>query len=324
MTLEDLIYNRLIQRTELTEKLARFEDVPAIFYQSAPGDQAGGWNSKRQYPRLDFIVDLQANTERQTSGLMTLNIWCDEAGMQPEEIEPEVQNALRDIFMQPEEQPPYCLRWARSDNFELKNSTTKGSHVIGITVLFDVLAFPNQETTDPDPVMAMNQFVREWEPDAAVIGADTLPDYFTAEAKKPAFYFRLSTLGLERETNTVAWMIASIAGHIFAPTAEIRLQWLKYLVDTLASRGEVTMMDTSPMFIRSIKADSAVDYLTTGQLLLNVRFGILRRPTYAHTLTKTNIPREKLEAETVKVNVTPEPTNEYAIEYKLAGADYEE
>lgn len=284
MTLEDLIYNRLIQRTELTEKLARFEDVPAVFYQSPPGDQASGWKSKQQYPRLDFIVDLQANTERQTSGLMTLNIWCNEAGIQPEEIEPEVQNALRDIFMQPTNQPPYCLRWIRSDNFELKNSTVKGTHIIGVTVLFDVLAFPNQETTDPDPVMAMNQFIREWEPEAVIIGADPLPDYFMANDRKPAFYFRLATLNLERETNTVAWMNASIAGHIFAPTAEARLKWLKYIIDTLSCKGEVTMLDTSPMFIRSIKADSAVDYLATGQLQLNVRFGILRRPKYAHTI----------------------------------------
>lgn len=324
MTLEDLIYNRLIERTELTDKLARFEDVAAVFYQSSPGDTESGWKNKGQYPRIDFIVDLQANTERQTSGIMSLNIWSNESGMQPEEVEPEVQKALRDIFMQPEGTAPYCLRWARSDNFELKNSTTKGSHVIGITVLFDVLAFPNQETTDPDPVMAMNQFIREWEPEAVVVGADPLPNYFMASANRPAFHFRLSTLGLERETNTVAWMTGTIAGHIFAPTAEARLQWLKYLIDTLAIKGEVTMMDTSPMFIRSIKADSAADYLATGQLQLNVRFGILRRPTYAHTLTKTNIPREKLEAETLKVNVTPEPTNEYTIEYKLAGDNYEE
>lgn len=324
MTLEDLIYNRLIERAKLTKKLAWFNKTPAIFYQSAPGDQEKGWKNKRQYPRIDFIVDMQANPERQTSGVMGLNIWCDESGMQPEEIEPEVQEALRDIFMRPEGKPPYCMRWARSDNFEMKAIVTGGSHVVGITVLFDVLAFPNQETIDPDPIMAMNQFIREWEPDAVVIGADPLPNYFMARENRPAFHFRLSTLGLERETNTVAWMTGTIAGHVFAPTAEARLQWLKYLIDTLAIKGEVTMMDTSPMFIRSIKADSAADYMTTGQLQLNVRFGILRRPTYAHTLTKTNIPREKLEAEMVNIKIKSEPIDEFTIEYKLAGTDYEE
>jgi hypothetical protein len=324
MTLEDLIYNRILASEVLTDKLAKFDNLPAIFYQAAPGDQNEGWKGKKQYPRIDFVVDMQANPERQSSGLMTLNIWCNEAGDPPEDIEPEVRAALCDVFMQPAEQPPYCLAWVRSDSFELSANTIKGSHVNGITILFDVLAFPCQETIDPDPIMAMNEFIKEWEPAAVLIGADPLTDYFTAEARRPAFYFRLASLGLERETNTVAWMNASIAGHIFAPTAEARIQWLKYLVDTLAIQGEVTMLDTSPMFIRNIKADSAVDYLITGQLRINVRFGILRRPKYAHTLARTNIPREKLEAETTKVNVTPEPTAEYAVEYKLTGTDYEE
>ena len=323
MTLEDLIYNRLLASEDLTDKLAKFDNLPAIFYQAAPGDQNEGWKGKKQYPRIDFVVDMQANPERQSSGLMTLNIWCNEAGDPPEDIEPEVRAALCDVFMQPAEQPPYCLAWVRSDSFELSANTIKGSHVNGITILFDVLAFPCQETIDPDPIMAMNEFIKEWEPAAVLIGRDKIPDYFTAGKDAPAFYFRLATLELAQETNTVAWMNGSIAGHIFAPTAEARLQWLKYLVDTLASQGEVIMLDTSPMFIRSIKADSAANYLITGQLRINVRFGILRRPKYAHVLARTNIPRERLEEE-VKVKVAPKPTAGYAIEYKLAGTDYEE
>lgn len=323
MTLEDLIYNRLLASEDLTDKLAKFDNLPAIFYQAAPGDQNEGWKGKKQYPRIDFVVDMQANPERQSSGLMTLNIWCNEAGDPPEDIEPEVRAALCDVFMQPAEQPPYCLAWVRSDSFELSANTIKGSHVNGITILFDVLAFPCQETIDPDPIMAMNEFIKEWEPAAVLIGRDKIPDYFTAGKYAPAFYFRLATLELAQETNTVAWMNGSIAGHIFAPTAEARLQWLKYLVDTLASQGEVIMLDTSPMFIRSIKADSAANYLIIGQLRINVRFGILRRPKYAHVLARTNIPRERL-GEEVKVKVVPKPTAGYAIEYKLAGTDYEE
>ena len=323
MTLEDLIYNRLLASEDLTDKLAKFDNLPAIFYQAAPGDQNEGWKGKKQYPRIDFVVDMQANPERQSSGLMTLNIWCNEAGDPPEDIEPEVRAALCDVFMQPAEQPPYCLAWVRSDSFELSANTIKGSHVNGITILFDVLAFPCQETIDPDPIMAMNEFIKEWEPAAVLIGRDKIPDYFTAGKDAPAFYFRLATLELAQETNTVAWMNGSIAGHIFAPTAEARLQWLKYLVDTLASQGEVIMLDTSPMFIRSIKADSAANYIIIGQLRINVRFGILRRPKYAHVLARTNIPRERL-GEEVKVKVVPKPTAGYAIEYKLAGTDYEE
>ena len=38
MTLEDLIYNRLLASEDLTDKLAKFDNLPAIFYQAAPGD----------------------------------------------------------------------------------------------------------------------------------------------------------------------------------------------------------------------------------------------------------------------------------------------
>ena len=289
MTLEDLIYKRLIERGAITEKLARFGDAPAVFYQSAPGDQAEDWRSKKQYPRLDFTVDMQANPERQSSGLMFLNIWCDETGTPPEDIEPEIRSALCDIFMQPAGQPPYCLVWIRSDGFEVTNNSIKSSHVNGITLRFNILAFPNQETTDPDPVLAMNHYIKELESAAVVIGADVLPDYFTPTIKQPAFYFRIASLETARETNTVIWMNASISGHVFAPTTAARLQWLKYLVDTLAAQGEVTMLDTSPMFLKAIKADSTADYLTIGQLRLSVQFGILRRQKYAHTLIQPNI-----------------------------------
>lgn len=293
MTLEDLIYNRIAERTAITEKLARFGTTPAAFYQSAPGDQAEGWKNKKQYPRLDYIVDMQANPERQSSGIMMLNIWCDETGAPPEEIEPEIRSALCDVFMQPDDRPPYCLAWVRSDSFETPSNNTKGSHVNGITVLFDVLAFPWQETADPDPILAMNHFIKELVPEAKVIGADALADYFVPGTTTPAFYFRIASLETARETNTVVWMNATIAGHIFAPTTAARLQWLKYLVDALAVRGEVTMLDTSPMLFRNIRADSAADHLTTGQLRLAVQFGILRRQPYAHTLTQRSIQEQE-------------------------------
>lgn len=289
MTLEDLIYKRLIEAEEITRELATFGDLPAIFYQKAPDDQEQGWTDQRQYPRLDFVVDMQANPERQTSGLVSLNIWSHEAGTEPEAIEPLVLQELKDLFMQPTEGPPYCLRWARSDSFELRQTVIKETQVIGITVLFDVLAFPSQETSDPDPIMAMNRFIRELVPEGKVIGADKLPAYFRAERARPAFYFRLANIGLDRETNTVAWMTGTIRGHIFAPEAEERIQWLKAMIDQLAIQGEVTMPDNSPMFIRNIKGNSAADYLGTGQLELAVNFGILRRPIYAHTMKGTQI-----------------------------------
>ncbi len=285
MTLEDLIYTRLSDPDGPAAKLARYGEAPAIFYQAAPEDTAAGWDGKRQYPRIDYTVDMQANPERQSCGVLTLNIWCSEQCAPPEDLEPEVRAMMREVFMQPDESPPYSLAWVRSDAFEGRSQANPATLVNGITVLFDLFAFPVQETTDPDPILAINEYVKQWAPDALVIGKDTLEGFQIATTDQPIFYFRLASLQLQRETNTVAWMDGMIAGYIYAPE-ETRLKWLKALVDVLSLDGEVTMLDTSPMFLRGIKADSAADPLTVGQLRLQIRFGLLRRPKYAHTLMK--------------------------------------
>ncbi len=285
MTLEDLIYTRLSDPDGPAAKLARYGEAPAIFYQAAPEDTAAGWDGKRQYPRIDYTVDMQANPERQSCGILTLNIWCSEQCAPPEDLEPEVRAMMREVFMQPDESPPYSLAWVRSDAFEGRSQANPATLVNGITVLFDLFAFPVQETTDPDPILAINEYVKQWAPDALVIGKDTLEGFQIATTDQPIFYFRLASLQLQRETNTVAWMDGMIAGYIYAPE-ETRLKWLKALVDVLSLDGEVTMLDTSPMFLRGIKADSAADPLTVGQLRLQIRFGLLRRPKYAHTLMK--------------------------------------
>lgn len=282
-TFEDLVYTRLTAWPELLNKLAKYKGKAAVFYQSAPSDTTPSWKGAKQYPRIDYVIDMQADPERQSSGQATVNIWSIDTGTMPEEIEPEVRKALCGIFMTPEGEPPYCLAWRRSDSYEFsaKNTGENANKIIGITVIFDVFAFPKQITSDPDPVLAMNYFVKEWEPSATVIGHDKMTDYYELQAGAPAFYFRLASMETSHETNTVAWMNGVIAGHVFAPTAEERLQWIRYLTDTLATRGEVIMLDTSPMTIRRLTADTGLDQLSQGQIRIQMRFGILRRAVIA-------------------------------------------
>lgn len=287
MTLEDLIYSRLTGTEALAAKLAKWDGEPAVFYQTTPGDTAEGWGGKSQYPRIDYIVDMQSNPERHAEGKLTVNIWCSENVEPPENLEPEVRTALRDIFLQPDGTPPFSLSWASSDAFQAQRSDE--ALVNGITVLFDLFAFPSHETTDPDPVLAINEYVKNWAPGALVIGRDTLAPFNTATEQKPIFYFRILSLSLYRETNTVAWMNGVLIGHIFAPEA-VQIEWLKALVDTLALDGEVIMLDKSPMFLTNIEADSSASALAAGQLQLSVRFGLLRRKPYAHPLMHTYHP----------------------------------
>lgn len=285
VTLEDLIRGQLVGAAPIKSALARYGDEPAVFYQNAPDDTASGWNGKKQYPRIDYVVDYQRNPERKTSGTLTLNIWCAEDGIPPEEIEPHVRQVLCGVFLKSDEAPPYSMAWARSDPFDAQRGDSDNL-VIGTTVTFDVYAFPTQITSDPDPVLAANEYIRKLVDGAAIIGQSDLPQVFTPTAQAPAFYFRLETLQTQRETNTVAWMDVVLAGHIFAAGEETK--WLKAVVDALALDGEITMLDTSPMFITTLKADNTLDALTTGQLRIYARFGILRRKPYVHTLYVAN------------------------------------
>lgn len=286
-TLEDLIYNRLANDTALVGKLAKYNSETAVFYQLAPADTADGWDGA-QYPRIDYTIEMRADPERQSAGQAIINIWSCRTGIMPEEIEPDVRSALCGIFIAPDGEPPYSLAWLRSDSFDAANDAEKAKSIVGITILFDVYAFPEQVTCDPDPVLAINFYAKDLEPGAKVIGHDPLPAFYEPGSESPAFYFRLVSLETSDETNTIAWMNGILAGHVFAPTAEARLRWLRYLVDALALDGEVIMLDTSPMTIRKLTADAGSDPLAQGQLRIQMRFGILRK-AYVSPLMRIDV-----------------------------------
>ncbi|MCD8308892.1 MAG: hypothetical protein LUD19_03475 [Clostridia bacterium] len=285
MTLEDIIYSRLTASDDLQRMLAEYAENPAVFYMNAPDDKADGWASGKQYPRIAYMVDLQSNPERKTSGVLTLDIYCTEDGITPEEIEPTVRQMLCGVFIQPDNAPPFAMAWAKSEAYDQR--TENDGLIIGVSVTFDIYAFPNQITSDPDPVLAMNHYIEENAPEMFVIGSRVQIDgELVPTFENPAIYFRQESIQIQRETNTVAWMDAVLACHIFAGGGEV--EWMRELTNALALAGEVIMLDKSPMFITNLKADSTLDALSTGQLRFYVRFGILRRPKYTHPLLHPN------------------------------------
>ena len=47
---------------------------------------------------------------------------------------------------------------------------------IGSEVRFDILEYPSQETSDPDPVMAVNKYVKELYPECHDMGYDQMEE----------------------------------------------------------------------------------------------------------------------------------------------------
>ena len=192
MTLEELIYKRIAE-SAAAERLALHNGAPAVFFGPVPTDTDPGWAGAEQYPRISYTIDMRANPERQTAGNLYLDVWCLDSGTAPEAVEPSVRAALCDVIMAPHEQPPYSLAWVTSETFEATKQLDKSARVIGVTVTFDLYALPQQETTDPDPILAMNAFTSKWSGDAVtVIGSDRMGEYTEPSDQHPAAYFRLA------------------------------------------------------------------------------------------------------------------------------------
>ena len=292
MTLEELIRKWFMENESVAGMMASFAGGPAIFYQKSPDDNQKGWENSIQYPKIVYTIDMQANQERKSVGTLTASLLCDEAGVPPEEIEPMVKTSLRDLIILPDGSFPYCFAWSRTDAFEI-SSRENGSdtRVIGSEVCFDILEYTSQETTDPDPVVALNQYIKKVLPEAFVLGEDRLEQFKVADTKAPVFYCRLESVEKSRETNTVAWMDGRIAVHALCPSADIRLKWVMALANSLSLSGEVVMLDKSPMRITRLQVNNKADYLKDGQLMVTVHYGLLRYKSKPHMITeiKNNI-----------------------------------
>jgi len=294
MILEELIYKRLAGSEKLARHLAVYNSAPAVFTPEPPDASQEGWEGSTQYPRVVFNFDMQANQERHSAGVLEVSLLCQNtADIMPEAIEPLVRDCLRDVVLKPQGGTPYCFAWARTDAFTIEGK--KGDVVTGSEIRFDILQYPSQETSDPDPVMALNSYIKKLCPGCTVMEHDRMEEITEASANKPVIYCRLVSAEKSRETNTVAWMDGRIAVHIICPDSSIRMKTAAGISDSLSLDGEVIMLDGSPMRISRLQADYKSDYLEDGQVFVTGHYGILRYRAAGHRLTDAFVNIEKKE-----------------------------
>lgn len=285
MNLEELIYKRFSEAEGLIRHLALYDGLPAIFSPQAPEDNQPGWVGKNQYPNVVYSFDMQANQERKSIGTLSVDLLCQNAvEVEPEEIEKEIKGCLRDVLLKPDGGPPYAFTWSRTDAFTLEEHDL----IIGSEIRFDILEYSCQETTDPDPIAALNSYVKELYPECAVIGLDRMEEITEASVKKPVIYCRLLAVEKNRETNTVVWMDGRIAVHVLCPDSEKRMKMAAAIANQMSLDGEIIMLDKSPMFIKRLQADYQSDYLKSGQIFATVQYGLLRYKAKPHSLQGAN------------------------------------
>ena len=272
MRLEELICTRL----ELLNDLSSYDDEPAVFYMQAASDVDEEWAKDKQFPYVVFYMNMDANAERQTSGELLVDVCSSPQNKAPELIAEQVHELLENVFFTANRRT-FSAAWRKYSPFVEKD------RVQGVTVVFDLYEFTNMEAGDPDPIAAINRYTACWDEDIAVIGHTILPEIYVPTREKPAAYFRRRSFETAEQTYTVVWENAELVFHLFAPALEDRLMWIEQFKQHLIMRGEVTMLDGSPMFVKDIRSNAA-RLPQEGQVLVNVRYGILKRPVYAHTM----------------------------------------
>lgn len=276
-SLEELIYQQLIFDPVMVEKLTTFGGKPAVFEISVPPDTDKGWIKNKQYPRIAYSVDKQENPERKVNGTMVLDI-ATQGDI--EVLEERAREILSNVFFETSD-GTYALVWNQSPVFEEEDN------VIGVTMTFDLFAFPSQMTTTPDPVAGMISRTATIWPSAYLFDSSQGP-VWKPTVDSPAVYWRVTSLARETPTNAVIWISVTIQGHIFAPNSSDRIKLLRALVENLSIQDRVNLSDDSPLFIQNISADSGKDPLREGQITLNARYGILRTKPSAPELTNIN------------------------------------
>lgn len=288
MNLEELICKRLSEAKNLTKCLTRYAGQPAIFTPEAPGDREAGWGRATQYPRAVFNFDMQADGERKSAGTLSVAIICrNDSEAVPELIEPAVKKALKDVLLKDDNGTLYAFAWARTEGFSMTEE--KNELLIGSEIRFDIMEYPLQETTDPDPIMAMARYIKNLYPDSIVVGIDKMANETEASKEAPVFYCRLTEIEKLEETNTAVWMNGKIAISLLCPDGATRLKMAAAVLNSLSLDGEVTMLDDSPMYMERLTANLKSDYLKDGQIFVTGRYGLLRYKAVGYPLRHPNI-----------------------------------
>lgn len=141
------------------------------------------------------------------------------------------------------------------------------------------LGWLNGLTYEPDPVAALQTWTATTWPEA-----HTDPATWTPADASPGIYWRLVRLIPAQITAAVNWLEAQITAHVLAPSASVRLTWVRKLTEGLAKQRRLLMSDGGPLELIKVAADSEADPMRRGQVVLTARFGVLQPAAQAEIL----------------------------------------
>jgi hypothetical protein len=287
--LDDVIYRTLCNIPDLKSLLAIYKSQPAIFQDSAPADDDQNWSSEK-YPRIIYVINSKYSPERDTSGMLLVNILCSaDNTVEPEDFSDIIIKNLSELFFN-QDDAIVCALWNRTDSFKQAymgnfeqpfTSITSGDAIAGVTChtyAFDLIGFPQELSTNPDPIDGLNRWTKAEFPQCAVIGYDDFDSTWQAGDLKPAIYWRTKEGAAEvKATYSVSWVKATLVCHIFAGSQTAGHRLINALINQLSIQGEIPLSDNSPMLVTNVTYHANGNPAKDGQIAVSVTYGILRQ-----------------------------------------------
>lgn len=271
--IEQALYNHLIAQGDLTQYLATYAEIPAVFNQEAPADKDSLWGDGPQYGRIVFAVDIKGDPERTMGGMLSVDIMCKENEQFPEVIEPILRPLIHGWFFS---SGTFTVeaQWKNTAYF-----TEPTEQVTGCTVTFDLLAFPIMSTGSPDVIARINAWSGSID-GIHVINYDTMP----SEAWKPtendsAIYWRIvddTPAVWIPDTFQTIWRTAMVRGHIFSQDHATADAAGRAIITQLYTEKRLLLDGESPIMVnRKNTFTYGADPLKTGQLTVEATYGII-------------------------------------------------
>lgn len=271
---EQILYNHLQScTTELSQHLARYNNSMAIFNQEAPDDQNELWGNDGQYGRIVFNVIMKDDPERNVSGVLYVDVICQNGQQIPETLEPIVKGLIDGYFFT-DTTETIAAQWSASNYF---TDTTKKAD--GVTLTFGLLAFPTQTTNEPDPIAVINSYTKEIFPDACIVGVDAMQTAWKPTSINPAIYWRLidiSKCNWIPDTYACSWQTAVCQAHVFAPDKEEEIRVARIINNSFTLKKVLRFSNNTTLRIdRNIRINTGADPLKQGQISVEATYGLL-------------------------------------------------
>ncbi len=282
--IEELLQKQLGEDSLLGNALAQYGGEPAIFCQKAPTDDDPNWHGM-SFPRLHYNLDFSFDSERKQAGTLTVDVWACSLNTSPDGrnldrvLAEQIEKVISGVFYSPLGAMTLCAVWRDSVAFLGKATDTNRENspveTFGVAVTFDLIAFPQQETFSPDPVMALSVWAKETFPQSKIIGLDEIPEIWRPSDLEPAIYWRMAGADTTREIFAATWYMGQFYGHISCHSQEMRNHLARAILEEIRSGYDLKLDNGSFLRIEKSQFRHDGNPLSEGQIALWGEFGVM-------------------------------------------------